>query len=327
MRCPRPLAALLVAMAAAALPACTGDPAPRPTAVPSATSTAALPADGGRGNVRIAARPAPGSQTLAEIYRQALERAGYNASVRSFATGREVLAALADGNVQVAPASLGSVTELLAERVEVPDGPPPPDRTDLPATLAQAQELAAAADLAVLAPSPAQEHAVFAVTKQFSEAHGITSLSDLAAYDGRLVLGATQECRTAPLCQPGLRETYGIVFDGYAPTDLGGPQTLRQLAAGTVTVVELLSSDVPVEGTDVVVLEDDEQLQRVGNLVAVVSEGRSDDEVLREVLDRLGAALSAEDLTALHLAVRVDRKLPAQAATDFLVREGLVTAP
>lgn len=325
MRCPRPLVALVVTMSAAAFSGCTGGPAPTPTNAPSATSTAALPADGGRGNVRIAARTAPGSQTLAEIYRQALERAGYNASVRSFATGRDVLAALADGDVHVAPASLGSVTELLAEQVEAPDRPPP-SKHDLPATLAHAQEMAAAADLAVLAPSPAKEHSVFAVTKKFSDANGITTLSDLATYDGRLVLGATQECRTAPLCQPGLRETYGVVFDAYEPTDLGGPQSLRKLAAGTVTVVELLSSDVPLPDADLVVLEDDKQLQRVGNLVAVASEDRSDDEVLREVLGRIAAAMTPEDLRALHLAVRADRKLPAQAATDFLVREGLVTA-
>lgn len=324
MRCRRPLAVLLVTASAALLTGCSGEPAPGPA--PSATSSAALPADGGRGNVRIAARPTLGSQTMAEIYRQALERAGYNASVRSFATGRAVLAAVADGDVQVAPASLGTVTELLAERVEVPAGPPPA-KGDLAATLAQAQELAASAELAVLAPSPAQEHPVFAVTKRFSQTKGVRTLTDLAAYEGRLVLGATQECRTAPLCQPGLREAYGLVFEDYETTDLGGPQSLRKLADGTVTVVELLSSDVPVEDAGLVVLEDDKRLQRVGNLVAVVSEGRSDDEVLREVLERIGAAMAPEDLRALHVAVRVDRKLPAQAATDFLVREGLVTAP
>ena len=285
----------------------------------------ALPADGGRGNVRIAARPVPGSATLAEIYRQALERAGYNASVRTFPTTRDALAALAEGDVQVTPTSLGTLTELLAEQVGRPDGLPASGQ-DVPAVLALAQQLAAELDLAVLTPSPAQEQRVFAVTRQFSQANDVTRLSDLAGFDGRLVLGSTQECRTAPLCQLGLRDAYGIVFADHESTDLGGPQTLAALADGTVTVAELLSSDRAVGSDELVVLEDDKQLQPAGNLVAVLSEGRSEDEVLREVLERIGAAMTTADLQALQAAVRVDRKLPSQAATDFLVREGLVPA-
>ncbi len=36
--------------------------------------------------------------------------------------------------------------------------------------------------------------------------------------------------------------------------------------------------------------------------------------------------MTTDDLIALNAAVSIDRKLPAQAATDFLVGKGLVAA-
>ena len=154
----------------------------------------------------------------------------------------------------------------------------------------------------------------------------MTKLSDLADYDGPLVLGGTPECKTYSLCQPGLEKTYGITFTGFEQTDLGGTLSVSKLKDGTVQLGEFLSSDGGVKANDFVVLEDDKMLQSVDNVVPVISRSVADDDLLREILERISAAMTTDDLIALNAAVSIDRKLPAQAATDFLVGKGLTPA-
>ena len=85
---------------------------------------------------------------------------------------------------------------------------------DVDETLAALTPLAEAAGLAFGEPSEAADQNAFAVTKEFAEELGVTTLSELAeaCADGSLVLGGPAECPTRPFCQPGLEETYGLQF-------------------------------------------------------------------------------------------------------------------
>ena len=326
MRLRRPILLLTALLTAAALAGCgsDGQAASRISADPSSAASG-LPTSGGEGEVVIAAANFPENQILAEVYRQALSGAGYDASVKQLTTRPNILGALEQDEVQVEPDYVGSLTEFLNKEANGPEAPRLASG-DLEATYSKAQELAAAKGLTVLTPSPAQDQNAFAVTREFSEANGVTKLSDLADYDGPLVLGGTPECKTYALCQPGLEQTYGLTFTGFEQTDLGGTLSVSKLKAGTVTLGEFLSSDGGVKANDFVVLEDDKQLQSVDNVVPVLSESVSDDELLADVLEQVSAAMTTDDLIALNAAVSIDRKLPAQAATDFLVGKGLVEA-
>lgn len=320
----RPALLLTALLTAAALTGCgsDGQAASRITADPSAAASG-LPTSGGEGEVVIAAANFPENQILAEVYRQALAGAGYDASVKQLTTRPNILGALESGEVQVEPDYVGSLTEFLNKEANGPEA----ERLangDLEATYAQAQRLAATKGLTVLTPSPAQDQNAFAVTREFSEANGVTTLSDLADYEGPLVLGGTPECKTYALCQPGLEQTYGLTFTGFEQTDLGGTLSVSKLKDGTVQLGEFLSSDGGVKANDFVVLEDDKMLQSVDNVVPVLAESVSDDQLLADVLEQVSAAMSTDDLIALNAAVSIDRKLPAQAATDFLVGKGLV---
>lgn len=325
----RPRFLLLSAvLAAVALTGCGdggGAAASRITADPSVTADAALPTSGGSGRIVVASANFPENQILAEVYRQALAGAGYEATVQSLTTRPNILAALASGDVQVEPDYVGSLAEFLNKEVNGPDAPRVASG-DLAATYATAQTLAAGKGLTVLTPSPAQDQNAFAVTRAFSEANGVTKLSDLAGYSGPLVLGGTPECRTYSLCQPGLEQTYGLTFTGFEQTDLGGTLSVSKLKDGTVQLGEFLSSDGGVQANDFVVLEDDKNLQSVDNVVPVLAASVASDDLLREILERVSAAMTTDDLIALNASVSIDRKLPAQAATDFLVGKGLIQA-
>ena len=328
MRTRRPLGLLAVALSALLLTACGdggGTAASRITADPSAAAGAELPTEGGSGSVVIASANFPENQILAEIYRQALAGAGYDATVKALTTRPNIVSAVESGDVHVEPDYVGSLTEFLNREANGPDAPRLASG-DLDATYAKAQELAAAKGLTVLTPSPAQDQNAFAVTREFSEEHGVTKLSDLADFEGPLVLGGTPECKTYALCQPGLEKTYGITFTGFEQTDLGGTQSVTKLKNGTVQLGEFLSSDGGVKANDFVVLEDDKNLQSVDNVVPVVGKSVADDALLKDILERISAAMTTDDLIALNAAVSIDRKLPAQAATDFLVGKGLIAS-
>lgn len=324
----RPSALLLgTVLSAVALTACGdggGTAASRISADPSAVG-AALPTEGGSGEVVIASANFPENQILAEVYQQALAGAGYDASVKPLTTRPNILPAVESDDIQVEPDYVGSLTEFLNKDKNGPDAPMVASG-DLDATYAKAQELAAEKGLTVLEPSPAQDQNAFAVTREFSESNDVTKLSDLSDFDGPLVLGGTPECKTYSLCQPGLEQTYGITFTGFEQTDLGGTLSVSKLKSGTVQIGEFLSSDGGVKANDFVVLEDDKMLQSVDNIVPVISKSVAGDELLRDILERVSAAMTTEDLIALNASVSIDRKLPAQAATDFLVGKGLIAS-
>ena len=316
------------ALAALALTACGDGASPaasRITADPSAAAGNALPTQGGSGAIVIASANFPENQILAEVYRQALATAGYEATVKPLTTRPNIVAALASDDVQVEPDYIGSLTEFLNKEKNGPSAPRVANG-NLAATTAKARELAAGKGLEVLTPSPAQDQNAFAVTRAFSEQNKVTKLSDLTAYKGPLVLGGTPECKTYSLCQPGLEKTYGLTFTGFEQTDLGGTLSVSKLKSGKVTLGEFLSSDGGVKANDFVVLEDDKMLQSVDNVVPVLSKRVAGDKLLVGVLDKVSAAMSTGDLIALNASVSIDRKLPAQAAKDFLVAKGLVKA-
>ena len=320
------LAALpVIAVLALGATACGGggsSAAPRVSSAPGALATG-LPSTGGKGAIKIGAANFPENGILAEVYKQALAHAGYDASVVSLTTRPNIVTALQKGGIQVEPDYVGSLTEYFNKATNGP-GARPVASGDLQATFTAAKTFASAKGLTVLTPSPAADQNAFAVTKAFSTKNNVTKLSDLASYKGKLVLGGTPECKTYALCQPGLEKLYGLRFTGFQQTDLGGTLSVSKLKSGAVTLGEYLSSDGSVKANDFVVLKDDKHLQSVDNVVPVLAASVAADPLVVKVLEAVSAAMTTEDLIALNAEVSIDRKLPAQAATDFLTAKRLL---
>lgn len=278
---------------------------------------------GGGGKVTIASANFPENQILAEIYRQALADAGYDAEVTPRDTRPNILAALEADDIQVEPDYIGSFTEYYNKEKNGPDAEPVASG-DLAATLEEAKKFAEEQGIRVLEPSPAQDQNAFVVTKEFSETNNVTKLSDLEDFDGPLVLGGTPECQTYSLCQPGLESTYGIDFTGFEQTDLGGALSIDKLKEGTVQLGEFLSSDGGIEANGFVLLEDDKNLQNVDNVVPVISSSVADDQTLIDVLNKISASMTTADLVKLNAGSSIDKKLPNQLATEYLTDKGLI---
>ena len=270
----------------------------------SATGGAAVLGDDA---ITVGSYDFPESELLAEIYAQALERAGFTVE-RDFDLGpRElVLPAMQRGLVELVPEYQGSALEFLGG---VPSADASATQTALLAALA-------ARGLRGLPAAPAQDQNAFVVTDSTARRLHLRDLSDLATTGGTLRLGGPEECADRPLCMRGLEDVYGIRFAGFVPLDAGGPLTVQALRQGFVDVGLLFTSSAALESGDLVELRDDRHLEPAEHIVPVIRP---------EVLQRFGtgvavaissvtAPLTTADLRGMNAEVQDGRPIPDVAA-------------
>ncbi|MFZ4511395.1 MAG: ABC transporter substrate-binding protein [Candidatus Nanopelagicales bacterium] len=317
-----------------ALAACGGSTTPSSsTSAPTSaapTTSAPVPAPSptepttpAAGPITIGAFGFGESKILAHLYAVALTSVGYEPTVVEL-TNREVVEpALEAGEVQVVPEYLGTFTEFLNLKINGPDATPLASG-DVEATLAALKPLAESVGITVLTPSPAVDQNAFAVTKEFADANGLVTISDLAEYskNNPVVLGGPPECPERPFCQPGLEKTYGLNVGEFVALDAGGPLTKAALQQGEIEVGLIFSSDGAIDANKLVVLVDDKALQTADNVIAAVNTAAYSP-ALQEALDALAAALTTADLIALNKSVDIDRVDPEVAAREWLAAKGL----
>jgi osmoprotectant transport system substrate-binding protein len=193
----------------------------------------------GSGSIKVGGANFTESTVLANIYADVLKQAGYDASVQEVGNRELYLKALEAGDIQVFPEYLSTFTEFLDgdEAKQVASG-------DVQKTLDALKPLAEKAGLTVGEPSDAADQNAFAVTKEFADKLGVTTLSELGEACGSgLILGGPTECPDRPFCQPGLEKTYGLTFDSFRELDAGGPLTKTALQQGEISIGLVFSSD------------------------------------------------------------------------------------
>jgi osmoprotectant transport system substrate-binding protein len=204
---------------------------------------------GAGGKITIGAANFSENQTLGELYRIALEAAGYQPTVQQIGNRELYEPSLEKGEIQVVPEYTGTLTEFLNKKANGAS-PAPRASGDLDKTVAALTDLGGKVGLKFGKPAQAADQNAFAVTKAFADKYKVTTLSDFAgACSGKAtVLGGPPECQQRPFCRPGLEKTYGIEFGQFASLDAGGPQTKNGLRTGTASIGLVLSSD-PVFAT------------------------------------------------------------------------------
>ncbi len=144
------------------------------------------------------------AEIVAQMYKLALEHAGYTVELKAQLGSREVLVpALESGEIDIEPEYLQS---LLAFFDETTESVTPEEGVTLAADLLPD-------GLSVLEPSPAQDQNAIVVTAETAEEHGLTKVSDLLNVTESLKMAGPPECPERPLCIPGYEEVYGLQFD------------------------------------------------------------------------------------------------------------------
>ena len=199
---------------------------------------------GGSGRVVVGAANFPESLTLAELYKLALNAAGFQATVQQ-STNREVYEpALERGEITVFPEYAATLTEFLNKKANG-DSAPEKASTDVNATVAALTTLGQQYGLTFGKPSTASDQNAFATTKPVADKYNLKTLSDFAAKCSgpASVLAGPPECPARPFCQAGLKDTYGIIFGSFLQADAGGSQTKTALKTGKATLGLVFSSD------------------------------------------------------------------------------------
>lgn len=251
------------------------------------------------------------NEIVAELYAQALEAGGFTVDRQLQIGQREVyMPELEAGKIDVFPEYTGNLLQYFDADTTATTS------DDVYAALADALP----EGLRVLDQSEASDQDSYVVTSEFAKQHDLAEIGDLAGVDG-LVLGGNSELETRPYGPVGLKEAYGVEVSFTPIEDSGGPLTVKALRDGQVQLVDLYSADPVFAEGDLVVLKDPKGLFLASHVVPVVSD-RVNDEAAA-IINRVSAALTAEDLQQLGAQSVNDEAPAAKIAGQWLKEQGL----
>jgi len=264
------------------------------------------PQDPRRPAIRLASFDFPESETLGQVYGQALRQHGYPVEQVVQLGAREVVApALEQGKVDMVPEYQGSALNFLNDRDRVATADPA-------LTHARLEQAFGSRGVSVLAYAPAQDRNGFVVSGDLARGHKLETISDLAPLAPQLSIGGPPECPVRPLCLEGLQDVYKLEFARFKPMPTRGV-TAAELDSGEIDVGMLDTTNPHLIGNDLVLLEDDRRLQPAENVVPVIRREILDvyGPALVSLVNSVSAQLTTTDLTRLNRQV-----LQGQPAAD-----------
>jgi len=280
---------------------------------PSASQSATKP------DVIIGSEGFDESQLLAEIYAQALEAQGYTVKRQDFASRALAMPALEDGEINLLPEYIGSLTRFLK-------GTATGDTAETMANLVTALD---PKNLTVLDAAEAQDGDGFVVRQETADEFSLVTMSDLADIAGQLTWGLPLECSTNPSCGPGLKDVYGIDIATLQVENLGAcsGEMATALNDGGIGVAELCTTQADIGRYNFVLLQDDKKLIPAQNVAPVVRndllEAAPDD--FEATLNAVSAKLTTAELTKLNVRFSVNQESIEDVASQWLADQGLVT--
>ena len=275
------------------------------------------PTDSGKSGsdtITIGSAAFPEAEILAEIYAQGLEAEGIKVDRKLNIGAREVyIKALENGEVDLVPEYSGNLLAYYD----------PKATASSPEDIEDALDDALPESLEALDASAAEDKDSLNVTKKFSDDNGVTSIADLKKVDG-LKLGANPEFKTRSYGIPGLEKVYGITGIKFTPiSDGGGPLTVKALLDGDVDVADIYSTTPSIVENNLVTLTDPQNLIAAQNVLPLIREDKASDKV-EDILDKISAALTTEDLLAMNGENQGSKKAkPADLAAQWLKDKGL----
>jgi osmoprotectant transport system substrate-binding protein len=279
----------------------------------SSGSPSAPAEDPGRPTITVTSFDFPESETLAELYGQALRSGGYPVEVVPRLGTRDIVEpALEQGRVDFVAGYLGTGLNFLYEQKRVATA-------DARATHALLQRALAARGISALSPAPAQDRNGFVVTGDTARKQALRTISDLRPIAHDLTFGGPFECPGRPLCLRGLQDVYGLRFKNFVP-QASRTDTAIALEAGEIDVGMLETTDGNLAHRDLKQLEDDRRLQPAENIVPLVRRDIIDayGSALVRLVDAVSSQLTTEDLLDMNSQVEMGKAKPAAAAARWL---------
>ena len=293
--------------------------------------------------IQVGSKDFPESIIIGEMYALLLENAGLSVE-RKLNLGGTLVAheALVNGDLDVYPEYTGTGLLVILEKSlsDVPGlgGGATPEASPMagasPAAVDRVDAVYQYVDqqyneqfqLDWLEQTPMNDSQALAVTRQFSEENGVTTISQLVALASTvdLTISAPSDFEEREDGLLGLKQVYGdfeATVNGVAPGI-----KYQAFLDGDANVVLAFSTDAEIAINDLVVLEDDKGLWPPYHVAPVVRQDTlAANPDLAPALDALAPILTTELMTAMNARVIGDEKAePATVARDFLVEQGLI---
>lgn len=281
--------------------ACSSDP----------DESAATDTDSSLPSVKVGIQDFPESKVLANLYGEALAHEGFDVSYKELGGYRDILyKSFESGDVNFTLDYASSALEFLNKQA----GQASPDIDKvMPLLSAELAKL----KLQALDPAKAVDSNAFVVTKETAESKNLNSLSDLTP---DLRLGGFADCPTNPFCIPGIKSLYGVDLSAKFIAQDGGDLTKTALKGNEIDVAVLTTTDPAIAENGWVILTDDKGLINADNIVPVLTDKLATDAgtKLKDLVNKISAALTTEDLTELNRQYVVDKEDADKVASDWL---------
>jgi osmoprotectant transport system substrate-binding protein len=266
---------------------------------------------GSHAGVRVGSKNFTESFVIAEIYAQALERAGLRVERRfNLGSTQIAMAAMRRGDIDLYPEYTGTAL------IDVLHLAPIQNSRALYATVAR--EFARRYGFIWLQPSPMNDSQALATTKAIAARERVATLSDLAPVASRLRLATIQEFLSRADGLPGLRRVYGgFAFRDVRTYDIA--LKYQALLSGQADVASAFTTDGAIASDDLIVLRDDRHLWPPYNVAPVARKTILENQPrIARVLDAVSSAITDRAAQRMNAAVESDHRDPADVAAAFL---------
>jgi osmoprotectant transport system substrate-binding protein len=271
------------------------------------------PEDPRRPTITVTSFDFPESETLAQLYGQALLQHDYPVEVVARLGPREIVQpALEQGRVDLVPGYLGSALNFFYEqRVAT---------ADPQATHGRLTQVLTSRGISVFAFAKAEDRNGFVVTGDLARRRGLERISDLAPIARQLTFGGPPECPDRPLCLKGLQDVYGLQFARFEAMP-SRTTTADALETGEIDLGMLETTNGNLADRDLVQLADDRRLQPAENIVPMMRNETvaAYGPTLVRLIDTITAELNTRDLIQMNQRVELEGAKPAAVAADWLL--------
>jgi osmoprotectant transport system substrate-binding protein len=283
----------------------------RAQAIAAIASFCALPACGTRNAIAVGSKNFTESIVIAEIYAQALERAGLRVQRRlNLGSTQIAMAAMARGQIDIYPEYTGTALINVLHHAPISD----------PAASYAFVRDAFAREYGIvwLDRSPMNNSQALATTAAIATRDHLRTLSDLAPVASRLRLATIPEFVTRPDGLPGLQRLYGgFHFASVRTYDIS--LKYEALLQGGADIATAFTTDGTIVRNQLVVLEDNKHLWPAYNVAPLVSKSALAREPrIATVLNAVSPKITTAAAQTMNDQVEAHDRDPADVAAAFL---------
>jgi osmoprotectant transport system substrate-binding protein len=246
---------------------------------------------------------------LGQLYKQALEGAGFNVSYKESIGSSELIdTAITSGKINFYPEYTGVIVQDLAKEKSP---------STAAATFAAAKKFEETRGLTLLDATPFYDTDSFGMLTATAKKLGVKTIADMKKVKSFSFAGYP-ECRTRITCLLGLEQVYGLTQVQFVP--LASISVYTLLDEGKITAGDVFSTDPQLAGTKYTVLVDTKHIFGFQNVAPVVSQKllAAAGPKLAQIVDAVSAKLTLQAMIAMNKAVAIDKATPAAVAAGFL---------